>query len=192
MPGGGGLLSVSRVTRWDTRCCHGEAAVTGKPRPEGSHPSGIPARAGHRLLPVPIMETGSGHPSHIPLISLGPRAEGKIKHCRIQQEGRLFMLGSSAEFESLVDLVSYYEKHPLYRKMKLRYPINEETLEKMGTTVSAPGRGDGGNGGSVLRATQSRPQLHHGVKLSSNFLGEAQPEPAKLVLQPLPRVIAQL
>uniref|UniRef100_A0A8C0GR07 1-phosphatidylinositol 4,5-bisphosphate phosphodiesterase gamma n=1 Tax=Chelonoidis abingdonii TaxID=106734 RepID=A0A8C0GR07_CHEAB len=61
------------------------------------------------------------------------RAEGKIKHCRIQQEGRLFMLGSSAEFESLVDLVSYYEKHPLYRKMKLRYPINEETLEKMGT-----------------------------------------------------------
>lgn len=64
------------------------------------------------------------------------RAEGKIKHCRIQQEGRLFMLGSSAEFESLVDLVSYYEKHPLYRKMKLRYPINEDTLDRMGTTVS--------------------------------------------------------
>jgi len=52
------------------------------------------------------------------------------------------MLGSSAEFESLVDLVSYYEKHPLYRKMKLRYPINEETLEKMGTTVSAPSGGN--------------------------------------------------
>lgn len=64
------------------------------------------------------------------------RAEGKIKHCRIQQDGRLFMLGSSAEFESLVDLVSYYEKHPLYRKMKLRYPINEDTLDRMGTTVS--------------------------------------------------------
>uniref|UniRef100_A0A8C5RTT0 Phosphoinositide phospholipase C n=1 Tax=Laticauda laticaudata TaxID=8630 RepID=A0A8C5RTT0_LATLA len=61
------------------------------------------------------------------------RAEGKIKHCRVQQEGRLFTLGSSAEFESLLDLVSYYEKHPLYRKMKLRYPINEETLERMGT-----------------------------------------------------------
>ncbi|XP_015279833.1 PREDICTED: 1-phosphatidylinositol 4,5-bisphosphate phosphodiesterase gamma-1-like, partial [Gekko japonicus] len=64
------------------------------------------------------------------------RAEGKIKHCRIQQEGRLFMLGSSAEFESLLDLVSYHEKHPLYRKMKLRYPINEETLEKMGTACT--------------------------------------------------------
>lgn len=46
------------------------------------------------------------------------------------------MLGSSAEFESLVDLVSYYQKHPLYRKMKLRYPINEDTLDRMGTTVS--------------------------------------------------------
>lgn len=46
------------------------------------------------------------------------------------------MLGSSAEFESLVDLVSYYEKHPLYRKMRLRYPINEDTLDRMGTAVS--------------------------------------------------------
>lgn len=46
------------------------------------------------------------------------------------------MLGSSAEFESLVDLVNYYEKHPLYRKMRLRYPINEETLDRMGATVS--------------------------------------------------------
>uniref|UniRef100_A0A8D2LRW9 1-phosphatidylinositol 4,5-bisphosphate phosphodiesterase gamma n=1 Tax=Varanus komodoensis TaxID=61221 RepID=A0A8D2LRW9_VARKO len=67
------------------------------------------------------------------------RAEGKIKHCRIQQEGRLFMLGSSAEFESLLDLVGYYEKHPLYRKMKLRYPINEEALEKMGTPLPPQG-----------------------------------------------------
>lgn len=48
------------------------------------------------------------------------------------------MLGNS-EFDSLVDLVSYYEKHPLYRKMKLRYPINEEALEKIGTAVSAWG-----------------------------------------------------
>lgn len=46
------------------------------------------------------------------------------------------VLGTS-EFDSLVDLISYYEKHPLYRKMKLRYPINEETLEKIGTAVSA-------------------------------------------------------
>ena len=50
------------------------------------------------------------------------------------------MLGSSAEFESLVDLVRYYERHPLYRKMRLRYPINEETLERMGTAVSTRAR----------------------------------------------------
>lgn len=54
------------------------------------------------------------------------------------------MLGNS-EFDSLVDLISYYEKHPLYRKMKLRYPINEEALEKIGTAVRSP-RGGGGDG----------------------------------------------
>lgn len=64
------------------------------------------------------------------------RAEGKIKHCRVQQEGQTVLLGNT-EFDSLVDLISYHEKHPLYRKMKLRYPINEETLEKIGTAVSA-------------------------------------------------------
>lgn len=48
------------------------------------------------------------------------------------------MLGSSAEFESLVDLVTYYRKHPLYRRMRLRYAINEDTLDRMGTTVSPP------------------------------------------------------
>lgn len=52
------------------------------------------------------------------------------------------MLGNS-EFDSLVDLISYYEKHPLYRKMKLRYPINEEALEKIGTAVRAAGGGLG-------------------------------------------------
>ncbi|XP_077441364.1 1-phosphatidylinositol 4,5-bisphosphate phosphodiesterase gamma-1-like isoform X3 [Vanacampus margaritifer] len=62
------------------------------------------------------------------------RAEGKIKHCRLHQDGGLFTLGSSAEFESLLDVVSYYEKHPLYRKMKLRYPINDDTLDRMGST----------------------------------------------------------
>lgn len=40
------------------------------------------------------------------------------------------MLGTSAYFESLVELVSYYEKHALYRKMKLRYPVTPELLER--------------------------------------------------------------
>ncbi|KAJ1084330.1 hypothetical protein NDU88_004481 [Pleurodeles waltl] len=58
------------------------------------------------------------------------RAEGKVKHCRIAQEGRHFVLGTSAYFETLVELVTYYENHPLYRKMKLRYPVTEELLER--------------------------------------------------------------
>ncbi|XP_018594637.2 1-phosphatidylinositol 4,5-bisphosphate phosphodiesterase gamma-1-like isoform X1 [Scleropages formosus] len=82
------------------------------------------------------------------------RAEGKIKHCRLQQERQMVVLGTS-EFDSLVELVSYYEKHPLYRKMTLRYPINEETLEKIGT--AEPDYGslyEGRNPGFYVEANQ--------------------------------------
>lgn len=58
------------------------------------------------------------------------RARGKVKHCRIHRDGRHFVLGTSAYFESLVELVSYYEKHALYRKMRLRYPVTPELLER--------------------------------------------------------------
>lgn len=50
------------------------------------------------------------------------RAEGKIKHCRIKKEGRMFQIGDK-EFSKLTDLVSFYETYPLYRKMKLRYAL---------------------------------------------------------------------
>uniref|UniRef100_A0AAQ4NQ05 1-phosphatidylinositol 4,5-bisphosphate phosphodiesterase gamma n=1 Tax=Gasterosteus aculeatus aculeatus TaxID=481459 RepID=A0AAQ4NQ05_GASAC len=101
---------------------------------EWYHSSLSRVQAEHMLMRVPrdgafLVRKRSENHSY----AISFRAEGKIKHCRIQQEGRLFMLGSSAEFESLVDLVSYYEKHPLYRKMRLRYPINEDTLDRMGT-----------------------------------------------------------
>ena len=59
------------------------------------------------------------------------RAEGKIRHFRIKQEGSLFVIGT-AQFESLVELVQYYEKNPLYRKMKLRYPVNQELVVRIG------------------------------------------------------------
>lgn len=86
------------------------------------------------------------------------RAEGKTKHCRVRKEGRMYCIGD-AEFErlvglyfrqtvtffsltppplpplppSLVKLVEYYEKHPLYRKIKLRYPVDDELLARQGT-----------------------------------------------------------
>lgn len=59
------------------------------------------------------------------------RAEGKIKHCRIRKEDRMYTIGD-ADFESLVALVAYYEKVPLYRKMKLRYPVDQELLDRLG------------------------------------------------------------
>lgn len=63
------------------------------------------------------------------------RAEGKIKHCRIRQEGRLFTIGT-AEFESLTELVQYYEKYPLYKKMKLRKPVSDAVVEREGVVRS--------------------------------------------------------
>ncbi|XP_026461252.1 1-phosphatidylinositol 4,5-bisphosphate phosphodiesterase gamma-1-like [Ctenocephalides felis] len=58
------------------------------------------------------------------------RADKKIKHCRIKLEGRLYTLGTS-EFESLVELINYYEKHPLYKKIKLTTPVNEQLVRRM-------------------------------------------------------------
>lgn len=59
-----------------------------------------------------------------------PRAEGKVKHCRINYEDGKYILGTSAEFDSLVELISYHKKQALYRKMKLRYPVTEKVLER--------------------------------------------------------------
>ena len=40
-----------------------------------------------------------------------------MKHCLVKQEGRLYVIGA-AHYESLVDLVQYYEKTPLYNKVE--------------------------------------------------------------------------
>lgn len=62
------------------------------------------------------------------------RTEKEIKHCRIKLEGRLYTIGT-VKFESLVELVLYYEKHPLYKKVKLWYPISEDIVRRI-ITVS--------------------------------------------------------
>ncbi|XP_066996227.2 1-phosphatidylinositol 4,5-bisphosphate phosphodiesterase gamma-1 [Anabrus simplex] len=59
------------------------------------------------------------------------RAEKKIKHCRIKLEGRLYTIGN-VQFESLVELVNYYERYPLYHKVMLLYPINKDVLRRIG------------------------------------------------------------
>uniref|UniRef100_A0A672PCB3 Phosphoinositide phospholipase C n=1 Tax=Sinocyclocheilus grahami TaxID=75366 RepID=A0A672PCB3_SINGR len=58
------------------------------------------------------------------------RGEGIVKHCRIHKEGSMYVLGTSSEFESLLELVDYFRKKPLYRKIKLRYPVTPELVER--------------------------------------------------------------
>jgi hypothetical protein len=60
------------------------------------------------------------------------RGDGKIKHCRIELDGRLYVIGE-ANFESLVDLVQYYEKNPLYNRIKLKYPVNQALVDRRGS-----------------------------------------------------------
>ncbi|XP_017536970.1 1-phosphatidylinositol 4,5-bisphosphate phosphodiesterase gamma-2 [Pygocentrus nattereri] len=61
------------------------------------------------------------------------RGEGMVKHCRIHKEGSMYVLGTSSEFESLVELVNYFRKKPLYRQIKLRYPVTPELVERFCT-----------------------------------------------------------
>ena len=70
------------------------------------------------------------------------RTDNRIKHCRIKKEGRMFMIGS-ASFETLSELVAYYERHPLYGKMTLRYPVTDELLQRDGTVRGRGGREEG-------------------------------------------------
>lgn len=60
------------------------------------------------------------------------RAEKKIKHCRIKLEGRLYTIGVK-QFESLVELIKYYEQNYLYKKIKLWFPVNEDIVQRMGS-----------------------------------------------------------
>ncbi|XP_026743382.1 1-phosphatidylinositol 4,5-bisphosphate phosphodiesterase gamma-1 [Trichoplusia ni] len=58
------------------------------------------------------------------------RTEKEIKHCRIKLEGRLYTIGT-VKFESLIELVNYYEKNPLYKKVKLWFPISEDIVRRI-------------------------------------------------------------
>lgn len=53
----------------------------------------------------------------------------KVKHCRIIQEGRLFVFDAN-QFESLVLLVKHYTRNPLYHNVKLVYPVTQDVLRQ--------------------------------------------------------------
>lgn len=49
----------------------------------------------------------------------------------MKSEGRLYEVGPT-KFESLIDLVNFYMKYPLYRKVKLCYPVSKDIVKRMG------------------------------------------------------------
>lgn len=54
-----------------------------------------------------------------------------MKHCRIEVEDDQYMLGSAC-FDSLTELVQYYEMNPLFRGKSLRYAVNSDVLKGLG------------------------------------------------------------
>ncbi len=65
----------------------------------------------------------------------------QVKHCLVKKEGRLFVVGS-AQYESLLELIAYYERHPLYNKVRLKLPVTEELLlQRRGGGNSSPTNG---------------------------------------------------
>ncbi|XP_018565095.1 1-phosphatidylinositol 4,5-bisphosphate phosphodiesterase gamma-1-like [Anoplophora glabripennis] len=60
------------------------------------------------------------------------RGDGKVRHCRIKQNGLRYIAGND-EFESLTDLINFYKNHSLYDNIKLTYAVSEEMVRKMNT-----------------------------------------------------------
>ncbi|XP_060892389.1 1-phosphatidylinositol 4,5-bisphosphate phosphodiesterase gamma-2-like isoform X1 [Labrus mixtus] len=87
------------------------------------------------LLRIPrdgafLIRTREGEPDSYAITF---RGDGKVKHCRIKKEGSMYLLGTTTEFVSLVELVNYFKKKPLYRKIKLRYPVTLELVDRFST-----------------------------------------------------------
>jgi phosphatidylinositol phospholipase C, gamma-1 len=75
-----------------------------------------------------------------------------------QVEGRLYTVGGM-EFESLIDLVNYYMKHPLYRKIKLLHPISREAVKRMGDLSLSDGGTDNGHESYMNPSTLENQQI---------------------------------
>ncbi|VDP20970.1 unnamed protein product [Soboliphyme baturini] len=69
------------------------------------------------------------------VFTLSFRVDGQIKHCRLKQEGHMFVVGS-LQFENLIWVVEYYNKHELFHGVCLKYAVNNETIEKYSKELS--------------------------------------------------------
>ncbi|ROT84767.1 putative 1-phosphatidylinositol 4,5-bisphosphate phosphodiesterase gamma-1 isoform X1 [Penaeus vannamei] len=85
----------------------------------------------HRAVPWRIPEDGAFlvRPSgEAGSIAISFKAERRTKHCRVKQEDGTFIIGT-ATFDSLVELIKYYERNFLFRRVKLRYPVTERVIQ---------------------------------------------------------------
>ncbi|KNC87468.1 hypothetical protein SARC_00403, partial [Sphaeroforma arctica JP610] len=65
------------------------------------------------------------------------RAGRGIKHCRLQREGRFFVVAPGLRrFDTIPDLIEYYQRHVLYRKTKLTKAVNKMSAQAAGAEVS--------------------------------------------------------
>ena len=53
--------------------------------------------------------------------------KGKVMHCTIKRDLKGFKMGS-LQFESLNELIAHYVKNPIYKQVKLSYPVTEEVI----------------------------------------------------------------
>jgi phosphatidylinositol phospholipase C, gamma-1 len=62
--------------------------------------------------------------------SVSFRAEGSVKHCRVKQDGRLYVVGNTS-YETIEEIIKYYSKKPIFRKVKLKTPLTPKLIERL-------------------------------------------------------------
>lgn len=63
------------------------------------------------------------------------------------------------EFESLVDLINFYLKYPLYKKVKLQYPVSKDMLKRIGNVIIPRGVESDYNHSSYMDPTATQPRV---------------------------------
>uniref|UniRef100_A0A1I8HI18 Phosphoinositide phospholipase C n=1 Tax=Macrostomum lignano TaxID=282301 RepID=A0A1I8HI18_9PLAT len=62
------------------------------------------------------------------------RSEREIKRCIISCRAGKAMIGNFPECNSLAQLIDQFSEQPIYRNIRLRYPVNEASVEKIART----------------------------------------------------------
>lgn len=114
---------------------------------------------------------------------LSSSAYRKVKHCRINVDGRLYVVGEMS-FESLVSLINYYTRNPLYRNVKLTFPISHDTLKSMT-------RRYGNGGGSFLHETNDTNSVEDHADDNSSYMDPSSSQERVSRKYIFPRIIAK-